>query len=335
MNPSNPPVTSAPEDRPRSSRLRLRDRVALGCAAAVTAAAFLHLTLPGPAGTFFAIILPWLWIPALLCVACLPWVQRRARAVLLVPLLAWGLMAAPALIPLQQQAAPQAQAQSGAENGTGSGRITVASQNVKAGSGADSTARAAGALAERGADVVVLVELDDAGRSAAREVLAERYPHAYTVGTVGIWSRYPLNNTRALGLGLGWKRALAADVETPRGTLTLYAVHAASVRPGEQDARDEMLRDLSRVITDDDAPRAVAVGDFNAVGQDPALAGIRSTLAEPPQSTPSFGFSWPSGLPLARIDHVFQRGLLPQENTMMRAGDSDHLALVASFAFPQ
>ncbi|WP_186372451.1 endonuclease/exonuclease/phosphatase family protein [Arthrobacter woluwensis] len=334
MNPPNPSVTFAPEDRPRSSRLRLRDRVALGCAAAVTAAAFLHLMLPGPAGTFFAIILPWLWIPALLCVACLPWVQRRARAVLLVPLLAWGLMAAPALIPLQKQAAPQAQAQSGAESGTGSGRITVASQNVKAGSGADSTARAAGALAERGADVVVLVELDDAGRSAAREMLAERYPHAYTVGTVGIWSRYPLNNTRALGLGLGWKRALAADVETPAGTLTLYAVHAASVRPGEQDARDEMLRDLSQVITADDAPRAVAVGDFNAVAQDPALAGIRSTLAEPSQSTPSFGFSWPSGLPLARIDHVFQRGLLPQENTMLRAGDSDHLALVASFAFP-
>lgn len=335
MNPPNPPVISAPEDRPRPPRLRPRDRVALGCAAAVTVAAFLHRVLPGPAGTFFAIILPWLWIPALLCAACLPWARRRVRAVLLAPLLAWGLLAAPALIPLQAQAAPQAQDQTPAQSSAGSGRITVASQNVKAGSGADSTARAAGALAERGADVVVLVELDDAGRNAAREVLEGRYPHAYTVGTVGIWSRYPLNNTRALGLGLGWKRALAADVETPGGTLTLYAVHAASVRPGEQDARDEMLRDLSQVITDDDAPRAVAVGDFNAVAQDPALAGIRSTLAEPPQSTPSFGFSWPAGLPMARIDHVFQRGLLPQENTMLRAGNSDHLALVASFDFPQ
>ena len=331
MSPLNPTRTSTPasDDRTRSARLRPRDLVLLGAAAAITAATFLHLVLVGPAGTFFAIILPWLWVPALLCLGCMPWARRRARAVLLVPLLAWGLMAAPALIPLQPSSAPQAQ------GGADDGRITVASQNVHAGSGADSTARAASALAERGAGVVVLVELDDAGRSAAREVLGERYPHAYTVGTVGIWSRYPLSNTRALGLGLGWKRALAADVEAPGGTLTLYAVHAASVRPGEQGARDEMLRDLSQVIAKDDAPRAVAVGDFNAVAQDPALAGIRSALSEPAQSTPSFGFSWPAGFPLARIDHVFQRGLLPRENTMVRAGDSDHLALVASFDIPQ
>ena len=323
MNPPAPTTAPSPATGRRSPRLRPRDIVLCGCAAVVTAAVFLHLVLTGPAGTFFAIILPWLWIPALLCLALLPWMRRRGRLLLLIPLVAWGLMAAPALIPLQTQ------------GGNTGGRITVASQNVHAGSGTDSVARAASALAERGSDVVVLVELDDAGRRAARETLAESHPHSYTVGTVGIWSRYPLTNTRALGLGLGWKRALAADVETPAGTLTLYAVHAASVRVGEQDARDEMLRDLSQVITEDAAPHAVAVGDFNAVAQDPALAGIRSTLSEPAQSTPSFGFSWPAGFPLARIDHVFQRGMSPQENTMLRTGDSDHLGLVATFAFPQ
>jgi len=291
-------------------------------AALVTASVFLHLVLTGPVGTFFAVILPWLWVPSLLCLALLPWARPRARLALPVPLLAWSLMAAPALMPLQAQ-------------GPGNGQeITVASQNVHAGSGAESVTRAASALAKEGADVVVLVELDDAGRGAARDVLAERYPHAYAVGTLGIWSRFPLENTRALSLGLGWKRAVAADVVTPGGTLSLYAMHAASVRVGEQGARDEMLKDLSQVIAEDAAPQAVAVGDFNAVAHDPALAGIRSTLSEPPQSTPSFGFTWPAGAPMARIDHVFQRGLVPVENKVVRAGASDHLGIVAKFAFP-
>ena len=47
----------------------------------------------------------------------------------------------------------------------------------------------------------------------------------------------------------------------------------------------------------------------------------------------TLGFTWPATLPLARIDHVFVRGLAVLGSTTMRAGSSDHLATVTTLGF--
>jgi vancomycin resistance protein VanJ len=94
-----------------------------------------------------------------------------------------------------------------------------------------------------------------------------------------------------------------------------------------------MLDELSAVIDRDENERVVALGDFNAASTDPALAGIRRTLSEPGQSEPSFGFTWPAAFPVARIDHLFQRGLTPVENTVIPAGASDHLAVLTTLRY--
>ncbi|MGX5697795.1 endonuclease/exonuclease/phosphatase family protein [Agromyces soli] len=290
--------------------------------------------VPGFVGASVATALPWLGlaVAALLLIALL--VRRRVWLVALVPVLAWAVAVGPSLAGIS--AASFAAASSGgavagdaaAANGE---QLVVASQNVEAGSG---TAEAsAAALVASGAQVIALTELDPEARGQAAEALVASHPYSYAVGTVGVWSSLPISGEQPLELGLGWNRALTVDVETPSGPVSVYVVHAASLRPGLQSDRDTMLAELGARIAADDAPRVIALGDFNAASTDPALAGIRAELSEPAQSTPSFGFTWPTAFPLARIDHVFQRGLTPLKNTTEPAGASDHLAVIAAFGF--
>jgi vancomycin resistance protein VanJ len=209
------------------------------------------------------------------------------------------------------------------------GSITVASQNVEAASG---TAAASGlALADRGADIIALEELTASSRTEASAALAASHPYSYTVGTVGLWSIYPLDDVRALSLGLSWQRALTASVRTPAGPVSVYVVHAASIRPGKQVDRDVMIAQLARTIAADTSERVLAVGDFNAASTDPALQPVTADLDEPNQSASSLGFTWPAAMPAARIDHIFERGLAATSNIVAAAGDSDHLAVIARF----
>jgi vancomycin resistance protein VanJ len=292
--------------------------------------------VPGFVGASVATALPWLGyaVAVLLLVALL--VRRRVWLVALVPALAWAVAVGPSLAGISAASfaaiAPGGSATadtSVAGDAANGGRLVVASQNVEAGSG--TAGASAAALVESGAQVIALTELDAEARGQAADALVASHPYSYAVGTVGIWSSLPLSGEQPLELGLGWNRALTVDVETPTGPVTVYVVHAASLRPGLQSDRDTMLAELGARIADDDAERVVALGDFNAASTDPALAGIRAELSEPAQSSPSFGFTWPTAFPLARIDHVFQRGLTPIENTTEPAGSSDNLAVIAAF----
>ncbi|MFJ3959159.1 endonuclease/exonuclease/phosphatase family protein [Arthrobacter sp. NPDC090010] len=275
---------------------------------------------PGPVGTFAAILRPWLWLPSALVALGALFARRwRSSVALAIPLGLWSVLVLPGVIPPLQH-----------PGGVSKG-LTVASLNVHAGSDADTVSAQAGALEHQGADVIALVELDQNSRSVAARTLADSYPYSSTVGTVGLWSRFPLHAEQPLELGLGWKRALQVTVDSPAGSVSLYALHAASVRAGDQEARDLMLSDLADAIRQDSSPRILAIGDFNAVADDPAMAGVRELLEEPRQSVPSFGMTWPSAFPLARIDHVYQRGLTPVSNIVQDIPGSDHRAVVASF----
>ncbi|MFF3028434.1 endonuclease/exonuclease/phosphatase family protein [Microbacterium sp. NPDC057944] len=265
--------------------------------------------IPGPIGTAGAAALPWLGA-ALLVVAVLALLlARRVLLVLLVPVVVWAMAMAPALPSVGAAGTPA---------------LTIVSQNVRAHSGG--AAASADELADTGADVIALVELDGDSLAVAEGALAERYPHSYAVGTVGIWSRYPLADAEPLTLGLGWKRAIRVTVEAPDAATEVYVLHAASVRPGHQDARDTMLSGLAATVAADSAESLVVVGDFNAASTDPALNPLRGELDWVRPTDASLGLTWPAAFPLTRIDQVFTRGLSTISSTTLPAGNSDHLA---------
>lgn len=273
--------------------------------------------IPGVVGTAVAAVLPWLGLVLLALLLAALFRARRVTVLLLVPALLWLLALVPAL-PSPATPAP----------GPSASTLTVMSQNVRARSGG--AAASATELAARGADVIALTELDGDSLSAAQQALAEEYPHSYAVGTVAVWSRYPFSNTEPLTLGLGWKRALRVEVQSPLRQVAVYVLHAASVRPGHQHDRDTMLQGIAAQVAADPAPGLIAVGDFNAPSTDPSLAAMRAEADWVRPTDGTLGFTWPAAFPVVRIDHVFVRGLDVIASRTMRAGSSDHLATVTT-----
>jgi vancomycin resistance protein VanJ len=173
-----------------------------------------------------------------------------------------------------------------------------------------------------------LQELDAGSAQRVSATLGDAYPHHFVVGTVGVWSKYPLTNARPLELGLGWKRALSTQVDTGHGSFRLYVIHAASARPNNHVDRDEMLAQLAEVVQADPEENLVAIGDFNATSTDRAFKEISTTLDESNQDDGLLGFTWPrSPFTMMRLDHVLVRGLEVTSNTNIEAGLSDHLAV--------
>lgn len=291
--------------------------VALLVAAVALTAVVLLGTVPGPVGTAIAVALPWLGLALVPLVIGALLVRPRTAWIAAVPVIAWT-VALWGFLPVPWQGEPAA----------GDGTLLVATQNVEAGSGTG--AASARSLAANGAQILALTELDADSGAAIADELADTYPHAYRVGTVGVWSRYPIVDEEALDLGLGWKRALRVTVDAPGGPVSVYVVHAASLRPGAQSARDGMLSALGERIREDRSPRAIALGDFNAVSTDPALAPISRELGEARFGGLAPSFTWPASFPAVRIDHVFQRGFATAVAKTTSAGRSDHLAIVAA-----
>ena len=319
-------LLQAPGDAGRTAPRRRRPpRTGLAvvlCVLALVLAAMLglHMLIPDPFG--FALLvesaLPWfgLAIPLLLIAAAF---SRSRGAVIasLVPAVVWAVMFVPALVPLSWSA-PAASADT----------LTIASQNVEADSG--TAGESARTLAATGAQVIALQEMDDAAREEVAGILGDAYPYTYGIGTVGVWSSYPIENAQALDLGLGWQRGIAADLATPTGLVSIYLVHAASARPGDHAARDEMLANLADYPPRDENERLLLVGDFNAASTDRSMAGLFDSLDEANQSGGGLGFTWPASFPATRLDHVLQRGMEVVSNTTLRVGASDHLAVLTT-----
>ncbi|WP_144877274.1 endonuclease/exonuclease/phosphatase family protein [Microbacterium sp. 1.5R] len=301
---------------PRAARSRHRTvaRVIAGSAAA-TLIATVSAWVPGIVGTAASVVLPWVGLVLALLVVVALIRARRLLLLLIVPVVVWT----SAVLPTAPGWAMSTEAPT----------LQVVSQNVRAHSGGAMSS--AEQIAASSPDVIALTELDGDSLGAARSALDERYPHSYAVGTVGVWSRYPLTSADPLTLGLDWKRALRVTVQTPDAEVAVYVLHAASVRPGQQEGRDTMLANLADTVASDGARAVVAVGDFNAASADPALGALRGQLDWVRPTDGTLGFTWPAGLPLARIDQVFARGLDVASSGTMHAGASDHLATVTTF----
>ncbi|MGW5721076.1 endonuclease/exonuclease/phosphatase family protein [Amycolatopsis sp. NPDC003865] len=283
-----------------------------------------HSLIPnwaGNAGSLLETFLPWTGLLVLpLLVAAL--LRRSALALvsLLLPALVWGGFFGGRLF----------------DKTEAGGDLMIVSHNVN-----DENPDPAGtarALAASGAQVIALEELKKSEIPKYEDALAAGYPHHSVQGTVGIWSTFPLGDTRPVEI-MPWTRALRTTVDTPRGPVAVFVAHLPSVRVRLEagftaNGRDEAIGLLADALAGEPSPRTVLVGDFNGTADDRALDPITARMRPAQEDAgDGFGFSWPAGLPLARIDQVFVAGLRPVASWTLPATGSDHLPVAASVAF--
>jgi vancomycin resistance protein VanJ len=301
-----------------------RGRVTAAFAVLAALVLLAHPLVPnwvGNAGSLLETFLPWtglLVVPLL--VAAL--VRRSALALiaLLLPALVWGGFFGGRLF----------------DKRSPGGDLPVVSHNVNAEN--PDPAGTARVLAAAGAQVIALEELKKSEVPKYEDALAAAYPHHSVQGTVGVWSTYPLRDTRPVAI-MPWTRALQTTVDTPKGPVAVFVAHLPSVRV-RLDAgftavgRDEAMGLLAEAIARESAPRTVLVGDFNGTADDRALAPITARLqVAQDEAGDGFGFSWPAALPLARIDQIFVGGVRPLAAWTLPATGSDHLPVAATVAF--
>jgi vancomycin resistance protein VanJ len=208
--------------------------------------------------------------------------------------------------------------------------LTLASENV--GAGNPDPATTIRSLAAGEPDLIALEELTGPSEAAARQLLDARYPHHLIDGTVGVWSTRPLTDAAPLDLDGETGRGLVVDVATAPEPVRVYVVHLASYRLGRYRERDAQLDQLATAVAQDPASRVLLVGDFNAASTDPAFRHLTGVAPEHGLPLLGLGFTWPSRLPLVRLDHVLERGL-PQVRTQVLSGNgSDHRGISAMVA---
>lgn len=292
--------------------------VFVGAAALLTGLLLGHDQVPGGAGLILDTMSPWLalLIPVLALIAILCRCVAGAVAAL-APLMAWAYLFGSWWAPFPAvHAAPATDS------------VRIVSQNLFASNGSpDATASA---LAATDADIVAVQEYAGTNRAAVQRVLDTAYPHHTEMGTVALWSKYPLSDTTAADVGLDWHRGLRTHIDTPAGDLVVYVVHLPSIRPWDTASRDHGLEVLSQELTADPAEHIVVAGDFNTASTDRNWTrfapGYRHAL-----DTPGAGsrFTWPATFPLARLDHILLRGASATDAAVLRIPGPDHRAVSA------
>jgi vancomycin resistance protein VanJ len=232
------------------------------------------------------------------------------------------------------------------------GDLTVAEHNV-GGANAD-PAGTARDLAGSGADVLALVELTEQARGTYEKALANAYPYHTVLGTVGLWSRLPLSDTRPVDIKtdygpladtkpvavkMTYARALRTTVATDKGPLAVYVAHLGSVRVFPRtgfwtESRDRGAEALGEAVAAERNQRVVLLGDLNGTMDDRAFAGITSRMRSAQnEAGKGFGFTWPATFPVARIDQILVRGVTPESSWVLPATGSDHLPVAASISW--
>ncbi|MEU8621973.1 endonuclease/exonuclease/phosphatase family protein [Streptomyces sp. NPDC048623] len=291
------------------------------CAVLVALVMVFHAEIPnkiGNLGSLTETFLPWfgLFVPLLLALALL---RRSATALiaLVLPAVVW-LNVFGGLVVDKSQAG---------------GDLTVVTHNVNAENpDPEGTARE---LAASGADVVALEELKGDMVPVYERALAGTYRHHSVQGTVGLWSRHPLRDTRPVDIRLGWTRAMRATVAAPAGEVAVYVAHLPSVRVKlnagfTATQRDASADALGEAISRDRHERIVLLGDLNGTMNDRALNGVTAQLRSTQGAAgDGFGFSWPASFPMARIDQILVRGVEPMSSWTLPETRSDHLPVAA------
>ncbi|WP_433449873.1 endonuclease/exonuclease/phosphatase family protein [Streptomyces sp. CA-142005] len=281
----------------------------------------LHSHIPnrvGNLGSLTETFLPWLGlaIPVLLVLGLL---RRSATALIavLLPAIVWLNLFGGLLTD---------------KTGPG-GDLMVATHNVNAEN--PDPAATAREVAASGADILALEEVPQAAVSTYEKALAPTYRYHGVEGTVGLWSKYPMSDVRAVDIKLGWKRAMRATVTTPHGPVAVYVAHMPSVRVKVKAGftareRDKSANALGEAIADEPLKRVVLLGDLNGTMNDRSLNAVTSQMRSTQGAAGSgFGFSWPAAFPMARIDQIMVRGVEPESSWSLPRTGSDHLPVAA------
>ncbi|MFI9805028.1 endonuclease/exonuclease/phosphatase family protein [Streptomyces sp. NPDC052301] len=281
----------------------------------------LHAHIPngvGNLGSLSETFLPWLGlaVPVLLVLGL---IRKSATALLavLLPAIVWLNLFGGLLTD---------------KTGTG-GDLMVATHNVNADN--PDPATTARDVAGSGAQLLALEELPASAVPVYEKALAPTYKYHAVVGTVGLWSRYPMTDVQAVDIKLGWKRAMRATVATPQGPIAVYVAHMPSVRVKLKAGftarqRDTSADALGEAIADESLKRVVLLGDLNGTMNDRSLNAVTSQLRSTQGAAGSgFGFSWPASFPMARIDQIMVRGVDPVSSWTLPRTGSDHLPVAA------
>ncbi|WP_432102080.1 endonuclease/exonuclease/phosphatase family protein [Streptomyces sp. bgisy091] len=293
----------------------------------------------GGLGSLVETFLPWCGLPVpVLCAAALWRRSASAVAALVLPVVAWLSLFGGLLVPKSVEGAD----------------LTVVSHNV----GAQNTdpAGTARALSTSGADLLALEELEPRVAATYEKALAARFPHHVVVGTVGLWSRLPLSDTRAVDVLRGDvgplaltrapedvpvepARALRATVATEQGPLAVYVAHLGSVRLMPRggfwtDSRDAGAAKLTKAVAAERVDRALVLGDMNGTLDDRVFEGLGEQLRSAQEEAgDGFGFSWPASFPMARIDQILVRGVEVRGAWTLPRTGSDHLPVAAGITW--
>ncbi len=207
------------------------------------------------------------------------------------------------------------------------------------------------AIADSGADLVLLQETTEASEDRFVDALSEIYPHVLfkaccNAGGLGILSKHPIAWDVYLEPEVGWFPAWLVEVDTPIGRVQALDVH---LRPPVSDSgswlsgqfttrkiRAQEIEAFTEAL-DPDLPTIVA-GDFNE-GEDGravqflADKGMRSAL---PQVDPkAVTWHWPLKLGelTSMLDHiVYDARFVLLRAEVLERGDSDHYPVVAELA---
>ena len=228
------------------------------------------------------------------------------------------------------------------------GDLTVVTHNV--GAANPDPAGTARRLVSSGADVLALEEITSQAKPLYERDLAKAYPYHTVQGTVGLWSRLPLSDTRPVDIEMdygppaatrpvdvrmAYTRALRTTVATNQGPLAVYVAHLGSVRVNPRagfwtESRDRGAQALAKALAAEPNERVVLLGDPNGTTDDRAFAGITSHLRSVQDAAgDGFGFSFPAKFPVARIDQILVRGVEPRSSWVLPATGSDHLPVAA------
>lgn len=188
-------------------------------------------------------------------------------------------------------------------------------------------------LEEFDPDVVVTQEL----APDAAEAVVSVYPHHHVRPSIdftgrGIATRLEVDFGDIVMPG---RNGTSAILSVGGGTVALAGIHlvnpinfpwwvAARIRRGQ-------LAELFRWLDEIDGPVIVA-GDFNASPRWPAYRQIAARLHDvvlDRDPNPERTWGWRPGWPrMLRIDHVFGRGVVATEVTVVPVAGSDHFAVV-------
>ncbi|AHM60669.1 Endonuclease/exonuclease/phosphatase [Flammeovirgaceae bacterium 311] len=269
------------------------------------------------------------WLPHLLvlCLLWTGWLLLKRQNHKAAWLAAWVVLAASALVPQQEIAAPAPAA------GTS---LKVAQVNVlQFNSRHEMVTRQIEAL---GADILAFQEVNQPWADSLVKVLSAEYPYFSLAPQdncygMALFSKKPLKEVQ-LRLWEGYPAISARIEENGQDTLIL-SLHAASPVSLERfRARNKQLKAAARFIEEAGVPTLV-LGDFNTVPWDPALKPLLQAANLQDSRSLHYTATWPSffgkwGIPIDYVLHSPHWQRLSHGSVSIPG--SDHKAMVATLA---